>query len=174
MIIRVENIYSIPSNAVRNIEKISENFLLINIWIKPETFELASRALYGLYYFDDIPPMEIGFDFETGLLKEFTIFVHSSNICWQKLMDIPLVEMSGYPSADLGFARKHQYYYDEVCNLEMYCCNQEFWFFLQDHVPFKKIGVNKDISILLDSENCFIGAVIQNLSQDELNLLVSE
>lgn len=175
MIIRAKKIHSIPSNSIRNIERIDKNFLLINIWIKQETFETVSRTLYGLYYFDDVPPLEMGFDSKTGLLKEVTIFVEPPKICRQKSMDnIPLWETDGQPAADLSFARKGQYYYDEICDIEIHCCSREFWFFLKNHALFRKIHINKDLSILLDSEDHFIGAVMQNLSQEEIDRLASE
>lgn len=75
-----KKIYDYETRALKQVEKVSDNLTLFNVIIESDSLKLDSRPLHKRYEFGDFPPLDISFDSETGLIKEFTIFIMKADI----------------------------------------------------------------------------------------------
>lgn len=169
--IRINTMYNIDLWVVKKFEKVSENLILVNIMIESDLLNLDSRPVHCRYEFGDFPPLDISLDSETGLIKEITIFINKENVrCGCIPENIDLTNLQGYPSANMEFLKKHEYYYDEVCEMEIYLFDTTLRVCRMDRTIYKKLVVNEELTILLDEENKFVGLSINHLSIENIEL----
>lgn len=171
MAIQIDKTYNLNSRIIKYLEKVSENLILFTIEVEADTLMLDSRPLHWRYDFGDFPPLDISFDSETGLIKEITIFINKENIRYGYMTeDVNLMNLKGFPSISLDVLEKHKYYYDEVCEMEIYLSDSTLSISRLGRIVHKKLLVNEELTILLDEENKFVGLRINNLSIDNVEL----
>jgi len=172
MRISIKMLYNIESFAIRSVESVSDELILINIELKTESVNFDSRPFHCRYDFGDFPPLDISFDSETGLLKEITLFVNKSCLRHDNHDgDIKIQSVTGYPCANIDFLEKNEFYYDEVCEMNIILKDSSLSVFHSDSANCKKVIVNETLSLLLDKAETVTGVVFKNLSSDNLDLL---
>lgn len=174
MSIRLSKTYNLNSNTIKHFEKVSESLILLNITIENESLKLDSRPLHWRYDFGDFPPLDISFDSETGLLKEITIFIKKRDIVgYNKAEKVDLINIAGLPSFEFEMLKKHEYYYDELCQMEITLYDSTLYICVLDEELQKRILVNEKLSILLNTKEEFIGLEVNHLSSNDLELFRS-
>ncbi|MGL4453331.1 MAG: hypothetical protein ACRCTZ_19385 [Sarcina sp.] len=174
MVIRLNKTYNLNSYISKHFEKISESLILLNITLESDSLKLDSRPLHKRYDFGDFPPLDISFDSVTGLVKEITIFINKRNILIQNNMEkVDLMNLEGYPSFTFDMLKKHEYYYDEVCQMEISLCDSIILVCRLDEEVRKKVIVNEALNILLNDKGEFGGFSLNFLSVNDLQLLNS-
>lgn len=174
MSIRLNKTYNLNSHIIKHFEKASENLILLNITLESDSLKLDSRPIHKRYDFGDFPPLDISIDSETGLVKEITIFINKRNILIKHDMEkVDLTNLVGYPSFSFDMLKKHEYYYDEVCQMEISICDSTLLVCVLDEEARKKIIVNEALNILLNDRDEFSGFSLNCLSINDLQFLKS-
>lgn len=170
--VQLNKTYNFNSNIIKCFEKVSETLILFNITVKNDSVKLVSRPIHFRYDFGDFPPLDISFDSESGLLREITIFINEINIkSFYKMQEIALINLKGFPSFTFDRIEKHEYYYDEVCQMEIYLSALSLFVCISDKEIHTKIIVNEELDILLNVEDEFIGFVVNHLSINDVEFL---
>lgn len=172
MILSLKKTYNLYSQTTKCLEKISENLTMLNITFETDMFQFDSRPIHKRYDFGDFPPLDISFDSETGLLKEMTIFINIFSISndFSYKEDI-LLNQNGYPCFDIEMLKKHEYYYDETCQMKISLYESRLLICKSDEVLYKKIIINEETHFFLNDKNEFAGFQVNKLSNDDLQLL---
>lgn len=172
MTLSLKKTYNLYSQTTKCLEKISENLTMLNITFKIDMFQLDSRPIHKRYDFGDFPPLDISFDSETGLLKEITIFINifsiSSDFSYEE--DI-LLNQKGYPCFNIEMLKKHEYYYDETCQMIISLYESRLLICKLNEVLCEKNIINEEINFFLNDKNEFVGFQMNKLSNDDLKLL---
>ena len=172
--VKLNKTYNSDSNIIKYFEKVSETLILFNITVKSDSVKLNSRPIHFRYDFGDFPPLDISFDSESGLLREITIFINEINIgSYYEIREKDLINLKGFPSFTFDRIEKHEYYYDEVCKIEIYLSDLSLFVCISDKEIQKKIIVNEDLDILLNAGDEFAGFAVNLLSIDDLKFLKS-
>lgn len=170
--VRLKKIYDLNSDIIKSFERVSGDLVLCNIKVKTEEFNLDSRPLHWRYDFGDFPPLDISFDSESYLLKEITIFVEKKNIDNKSYFEEPrIVSNMGFPVFDFGMLKKHEYYYDEICEIKILLFDLKLTVYILNKKVEKNVMLNKDLGLLLDADSEFVGFVVYNLSVEDLEFL---
>lgn len=174
MEIRLNKTYNLNLQIIKYFEKVSENLILLNIILESDSLKWDSRPIHKRYDFGDFPPLDISFDSETGLLKEITIFINKIDISnHHNIGKIDLMNLGGYPSFTFDMLKKHEYYYDEVCQIEISLNKSTLLICILAEEAYKKIIVNEALNIFLNDRNEFIGFSLKDLSVNDIQLLQS-
>ncbi len=169
--IKIKKLYNIESFSARSFESVSDELILINLELKADSVYFDSRPFHYRYDFGDFPPLDISFDSETGLLKEITLFVSKSCLKHDnEAGDIKIHSVTGYPCASTDFLIKNEFYYDEICEMNIALKDSSLSVSQSGSASCKKVIVNENLSILLDESEVITGVVFNNLSNDNLNL----
>ncbi|MPN45301.1 hypothetical protein SDC9_192868 [bioreactor metagenome] len=172
MTIRLNKTYNLNSRIIKRFEKVSENLILLNVTLESDSLKMDSRPLHKRYDFGDFPPLDISFDSETGLIKEITIFVNNRDVLIKHNIEkVDLINLVGYPSFNFDMLKKHEYYYDEVCQMEILLYDTTLYVCIPDKEVQKKVIVNEMLSMLLNDKDEFIGFSVNCLSVDDIQLL---
>lgn len=175
MRVRLNKTYHFDSNIIKYFEKVSESLILFNIAVKSESVKFDSRPIHFRYDFGDFPPFDISFDSESGLLREITIFINKIDIVdLYKIKEKDLVNIKGFPSFAFDGIEKNEYYYDEVCKIEISLSDLSLFLCISDKEIQKKIIMNEDLDILLNARDEFVGVTVNHLSVDDLGFLKSQ
>lgn len=170
--ISINKLYNFESFSDRSFESVSDELILINLELKADLVNFHSRPFHYRYDFGDFPPLDIAFDSETGLLKEITLFVSKSCLKHDNhAEDIEIYSVTGYPCASTDFLIKHEFYYDEICEMNIILKDSSLSVSQLGSASCKKVIVNENLSILLDESEVITGVMFNNLSSDNLNLL---
>jgi hypothetical protein len=168
----VKKLYDIQSFSTINVESVSEELVMINLELKPDSINFDSRPLHCRYDFGDFPPLDISFDSETGLLKEITLFVSKSYLKNEnEIGDVEYQKVIGYPCMNTEFMVKNEFYYDEICEIIITRRELSLSVGRANRKSSKKVIVNENLSILLDESEVVTGVEFSNLSKDNLNLI---
>jgi len=168
----VKKLYDIQSYSTINVESVSEELVLIDLELQPDSINFDSRPLHCRYDFGDFPPLDISFDSETGLLKEITLFVSKSYLKHEKeVRDVEYQNAIGYPCMNTEFVVKNEFYYDEICEIIITRRELSLSVVRANRVSSLKVIVNENLSILLDESEALTGVEFNNLSKDNLNLI---
>lgn len=171
MEIKVKKLYNIESFSTINFESVSDELILINLELKADSVNFDARPFHCRYDFGDFPPLDISFDSETGLLKEITLFVSKSCLKHDnEVGNVKTHNVTGYPCASTDFLIKNEFYYDEICEMDIALQESSISVSHLASASCKRVVVNENLSILLDESEVIIGVVIDNLSSDNLNL----
>ena len=76
----------------------------------------------------------------------------------------------GYPCFDFEMLKKHEYYYDEICQMKISLFESKLLICKSDEVLYRKIIINEEIYLLLNDKNEFAGFQVNKLSNDDLRL----
>lgn len=170
--INIKKIYNIESFSAISFESVSDELILINLELKADSVNFDSRPFHYRYDFGDFPPLDISFDSETGLLKEITLFVCKAYLKHDNQAgDIMIHSIRGYPCASTDLLIKHEFYYDEICEMNIILKDRSLSVRQIGNPSCKKVIVNENLSILLDESEKITGVEFKNLSSDNLNLL---
>lgn len=169
---RFKKTYDYETRLIKQVDKVSDSLALFNIVLESDSLDLASRPLHKRYEFGDFPPLDISFDSETGMLKEFTIFIRKDEIISSEgLRRTDLVSCSGYPCFEFCNLDKHEYYYDEECLIEISIHESTLLICLLDEKVTKVVNINESLSVLLNVDDKFVGFLCDNLTERDLGEL---
>lgn len=169
---RFNKTYDYETRITKQVEKVSDSLTLFNIALESDSLNLDSRPLHKRYEFGDFPPLDISFDSETGMLKEFTIFINKDDVSnSESSKSTDLVILSGYPCFEFCNLEYHEYYYDEECQIEISIHESALQIILLDKKFAKVVQVNESLSVLIDIENEFVGFLCNNLTEQDLKFL---
>lgn len=169
---RFKKTYDYETIIVKQVEKVSDSLALLNIALENDSLNLDSRPLHKRYEFGDFPPFDISFDSETGMLKEFTIFVKKEDVTnSESCKNINFESLSGYPCFEFCDLEKHEYYYDEECQVVISICDTALHISLLDEEVSKVVKINESLSVLLNAADEFAGFLCDNLTEQDLKIL---
>lgn len=169
---RFKKIYDYDTQLIKQIEKVSESLIMFNIALESDSVQFDSRPLHKRYKFGDFPPLDISFDSETGMLREFTIFIKKENIVnCQSSKVIDLRNSVGYPCFEFINLEKHEYYYDEECQVDISICDANLYIRLLDEDVAKMVRVSDSVIVMLNDKDEFAGFTYDKLSENDLNML---
>ena len=173
MTLRLNKTYNLYVKNSKSLEKISQDMTMLNIDFEGDIISFDDRPAHMRFEFGACPPLDISFDSVTGLLKEITVFIEddkiSRNVRWKQE---EFNTENGYPCFDINMLEKHQYYYEETCELEIILYESILVICKLNQIPYKQIFINEEVYIYLNSQNQFIGVQVNNLSSEDLKLLI--
>lgn len=166
---RLKKTYDYETQINKQVENVSDSLTLFNIALESDSLNLDSRPLHKRYEFGDFPPLDISFDSETGMLKEFTIFIRKADVSSsESSISTDLVSLSGYPCFEFFDLEKHEYYYDEEHQIEISIHEFTLQINLLAEKVEKVVQVNESLSVLLNVRDEFVGFLCSNLTEQDL------
>lgn len=164
--------YDYETRIIKQVEKVSDGLVLFNIVLESDSLNLDSRPLHKRYEFGDFPPFDISFDSETGMLKEFTIFIKKEDVTnSESCKNINFESLSGYPCFEFSNLEKNEYYYDEENQVVISICDTTLHISLLDEKVSKVVEINEFLSVLLNTADDFVGFLYDNLTEQDLKIL---
>ncbi|QOR35929.1 hypothetical protein IMX26_03670 [Clostridium sp. 'deep sea'] len=161
--------YDYETRIIKQVDKVSDNLTLFNIALDSDSLNLDSRPIHKRYEFGDFPPLDISFDSETGMLKEFTIFIRKAEVSnIESSISTDLVSLSGYPCFEFFNLEKHEYYYDEECQIEISIHKSALQINLLTEKIEKVVQINESLSLFLNVGDEFVGFLCSNLTEQDL------
>lgn len=166
---RFKKTYDYETKIIKQVDKVSDSLTLFNIVLESDSLDLDSRPLHKRYEFGDFPPLDISFDSETGMLKEFTIFIKKDEVSNSEgLRRTDLATFSGYPCFEFCNLEKHESYCDEECHIEISIHESTLLICQLDETVAKVVNINESLSVLLNVDNEFVGFLCGNLTEQDL------
>lgn len=166
---RFKKIYDYETRLIKQVDRVSDSLTLFNIALESDSLDLDSRPLHKRYEFGDFPPLDISFDSETGMLKEFTIFIRKADVSnFESPISADLFSLSGYPCFEFSNLESHEYYYDEECQIEISIHESTLQINLTAEKVEKVVQINESLSVLLNLGDEFVGFLCSNLTEQDL------
>lgn len=169
LLLTKKEIFNKKTEMKVNFEKVADDLLMVSVLNQIENHGIPSY--WRLTKTIDIPPLEIGIDFEHGFVSCITFFIDGLAI--SEIEDLNKSFIEGNIIVDTSIFTKDNDYHDVNLSYDINVCDSKVicsFVSISNNVIVYR---NDRIEIYVDSTNCIVGFSICDLTEDEKYLIKS-